>query len=58
MDNDGIYRELENDFLSTFMGELMPGVLHNFANPLNGIMGRANRYWSWGGQLQGISVDY
>jgi signal transduction histidine kinase len=35
------YRELEKSFLSTFLGELLPGVLHNFANPLNGIMGRA-----------------
>ncbi|MCG6536073.1 MAG: hypothetical protein L7F78_15580 [Syntrophales bacterium LBB04] len=36
-----IYRELEREFLSTFIGELLPGVIHNFANPLNGIMGRA-----------------
>lgn len=35
------YRELERGFLSTFLGELLPGVLHNFANPLNGIMGRS-----------------
>jgi signal transduction histidine kinase len=41
MDKAAIYQELEREFLSTFMGELMPGVLHNFANPLNGIMGRA-----------------
>lgn len=41
MDRLAIYQELEREFLSTFMGELMPGVLHNFANPLNGIMGRA-----------------
>lgn len=41
MDKDAVYRELEEEFLSTFMGELIPGVLHNFANPLNGIMGRA-----------------
>ena len=41
MDKIAVYRELEKEFLSTFMGELMPGVLHNFANPLNGIMGRA-----------------
>ncbi len=27
--------------LATFIDELIPGVLHNFANPLNGIMGRA-----------------
>lgn len=41
MDKEAIYQELEGEFLATFMGELMPGVLHNFANPLNGIMGRA-----------------
>jgi signal transduction histidine kinase len=41
MDKAAIYQELEREFLATFMGELMPGVLHNFANPLNGIMGRA-----------------
>jgi signal transduction histidine kinase len=34
-------RELEKGFLATFLGELLPGVLHNFANPLNGIMGRS-----------------
>jgi hypothetical protein len=32
---------LENVFESTFVDELIPGILHNFANPLNGIMGRA-----------------
>jgi len=36
-----IFRELENDFESTFARELIPGILHNFANPLNGIMGRS-----------------
>lgn len=41
MDKAAIYQDLETEFLATFMGELMPGVLHNFANPLNGIMGRA-----------------
>ena len=41
MDKAAIYQKLEQEFLATFMGELMPGVLHNFANPLNGIMGRA-----------------
>jgi hypothetical protein len=41
MDKAAIYQELDGEFLATFMGELMPGVLHNFANPLNGIMGRA-----------------
>lgn len=32
---------LEREFESTFINELMPGIIHNFANPLNGIMGRA-----------------
>ncbi len=36
-----IYKALEDDFAATFIRELMPGVLHNFANPLNGIMGRS-----------------
>jgi signal transduction histidine kinase len=41
MNKTDSYRELEKRFLSTFLGELLPGVLHNFANPLNGIMGRS-----------------
>lgn len=32
---------LEKEFTATFLRELMPGILHNFANPLNGIMGRS-----------------
>jgi len=32
---------LEREFASTFINELMPGIIHNFANPLNVIMGRA-----------------
>ena len=32
---------LKQHFLATLFDELMPGVLHNFANPLNGIMGRS-----------------
>ncbi len=35
------FRALEDDFTATFIRELMPGILHNFANPLNGIMGRS-----------------
>ncbi|PKN65162.1 MAG: hypothetical protein CVU54_18920 [Deltaproteobacteria bacterium HGW-Deltaproteobacteria-12] len=35
------YQALEDDFTSTFIHELMPGILHNFANPLNTIMGRS-----------------
>ncbi len=34
------YRFLEQKFESTFVEELIPGILHNFANPLNGIIGR------------------
>ncbi|MEE9912665.1 MAG: hypothetical protein K4571_13205 [Deltaproteobacteria bacterium] len=41
MEKGDIYQALEDDFTSTFIRELMPGVLHNFANPLNGIMGRS-----------------
>lgn len=41
MDREKLYRQLENEFASTFLGELIPGMLHNFANPLNGIMGRS-----------------
>ncbi len=40
MDNGEIYRKLEEAFAATFIKELIPGILHNFANPLNGIMGR------------------
>lgn len=32
---------LEEAFTGTFIRELLPGIIHNFANPLNGIMGRA-----------------
>lgn len=41
MEKSEIYKALEDDFTSTFIREFMPGVLHNFANPLNGIMGRS-----------------
>jgi two-component system, NtrC family, sensor kinase len=41
MDNSKVYQELEDAFTATFIRELIPGILHNFANPLNGIMGRA-----------------
>ena len=41
MDKGEIYRALEKDFTATFIEELIPGILHNFANPLNGIMGRS-----------------
>lgn len=41
MERGKVYQALENDFTSTFIRELLPGILHNFANPLNGIMGRS-----------------
>jgi nitrogen-specific signal transduction histidine kinase len=41
MEKSEIYQALEDDFTSTFIRELMPGILHNLANPLNGIMGRS-----------------
>ena len=41
MDNSEIYQILEEAFDATFIKELIPGILHNFANPLNSIMGRA-----------------
>jgi hypothetical protein len=36
-----LYAFLEEKFVATFLGELIPGIFHNFANPLNGIMGRS-----------------
>jgi signal transduction histidine kinase len=33
--------ELKKEFEATVLQELFPGLLHNFANPLNGIMGRS-----------------
>jgi len=41
MNETDLYTCLEKKFLATFLDELMPGIFHNFANPLNGIMGRA-----------------
>lgn len=41
MEERNICQSLEDNFTSTFIRELIPGVLHNFANPLNGIMGRS-----------------
>jgi signal transduction histidine kinase len=37
----GIHSVLEKAFQDTFIEELVPGIVHNFANPLNGIMGRS-----------------
>lgn len=41
MERTECYNILREQFLSTMYDELMPGILHNFANPLNGIMGRS-----------------
>ncbi|PKN05496.1 MAG: hypothetical protein CVU74_01375 [Deltaproteobacteria bacterium HGW-Deltaproteobacteria-9] len=35
------YAYLKDAFVATFLDELLPGIFHNFANPLNGIMGRS-----------------
>jgi len=36
-----MYGILEKEFQNSFVEELVPGIVHNFANPLNGIMGRS-----------------
>jgi signal transduction histidine kinase len=36
-----LFRNLAAGFDETLITELIPGIIHNFANPLNGIMGRA-----------------
>lgn len=41
MNETDLYTFLEQRFIATFLDELMPGIFHNFANPLNGIMGRS-----------------
>lgn len=41
MEREKIYTDLARQFEGTFIEELIPGILHNFANPLNGIMGRS-----------------
>jgi hypothetical protein len=41
MKETDLYTFLEKRFVATFLDELMPGIFHNFANPLNGIMGRS-----------------
>jgi len=39
-DTKDFFQELEREFESTF-GELIPGIIHDFASPLNGILGRS-----------------
>jgi signal transduction histidine kinase len=41
MEKEELRQMLVKAFEATFIEELIPGILHNFANPLNGIMGRA-----------------
>ncbi len=41
MNGEDVFKALKDEFVSTFMDELIPGMLHNFANPLNGIIGRS-----------------
>ena len=41
MNEKDLYTHLEKLFVATFLDELIPGIFHNFANPLNGIMGRS-----------------
>ena len=41
MDYQDMYNMLKKEFQDTFIEELVPGIVHNFANPLNGIMGRS-----------------
>ena len=41
MNETDLYTHLVKKFVATFLDELMPGIFHNFANPLNGIMGRS-----------------
>jgi hypothetical protein len=41
MNETDCYHFLEKRFVDTFLDELMPGIFHNFANPVNGIMGRS-----------------
>jgi hypothetical protein len=41
MNDKELYNTLEKAFIATFLDELLPGIFHNFANPLNGIMGRS-----------------
>lgn len=41
MNETELYLFLEKRLIATFLDELMPGIFHNFANPLNGIMGRS-----------------
>jgi len=41
MEERDVFKEMMKEFEAGFTTELIPGILHNFANPLNGIMGRS-----------------
>lgn len=41
MTGTNLYELLKEAFVATFLDELIPGIFHNLANPLNGIMGRS-----------------
>jgi hypothetical protein len=41
MNETDIYAFLEKTFVATFLDELIPGIFHNLANPLSGILGRS-----------------
>jgi len=40
MDNTEIYGKLNELFVADIMGKIIPGAIHNIANPIGGIMGR------------------
>jgi len=40
-DTDRICEQLKKNFSASVADELIPGILHNLANPLNGILGRS-----------------
>jgi len=37
-----VSKKLREEFDAAFIEEIVPGIVHNFANPLNGIMGRSS----------------
>ena len=41
VDRQELIRKIAGGFDATLIAELFPGIIHNLANPLNGIMGRA-----------------
>lgn len=41
MEERVVFNEMMKEFEASFATELIPGILHNFSNPLNGIMGRS-----------------